>query len=111
MITIKYKQDMLDKVPERFNKQYNNYNLGTSNRVIAEQLLSLTKPIDAKTIDVIIGNTAWTSFTCDACDTEVDTLIYMESKYYDGYEGAHAHMCKNCITKMLNLMETSNEPI
>lgn len=109
MIQINHKQDMLDKVPERFNRQYRNYSSDTSHRITAEQLLLLAKPINAQVVDDLIGNTSWTSFTCDACETEVNVLVYMESKYYDGYEGAYASICKSCLTEMFNLIESSND--
>jgi len=94
---IMYKQDVVNKVPLKFERAYTN---GAYNRLdIIRQLKDLPIPIDAEVVDSIIGNTSWTAFNCDNCNKDVNKLIYIADIFYDGYEGPNIRLCKECVTE------------
>lgn len=97
-------QDKLNNVPKRWSNQY----INTKNEekiYINNALHSLDKPLRKEDIDKIIGNDSWTSFKCEECDKQVDTLVYYEGKHFDGYEGPNIALCKSCLTNGLEILK------
>lgn len=66
--------------------------------IITAKLEALKNPTK-KDIDKIIGNTSWTSFTCDECKKEVKALVIL------GESEDHwlASICKPCLKKAIEL--------
>jgi len=103
-------QDKLDNTATRWYDQYYNKSLnewiyGKNKKEIYKNLKVLKKPVKASDIDAIIGNSSWTEHKCQACDTTKEALIFLEGKYFNGYEGPNFLICKECLEKALNIIK------
>lgn len=104
MIKLITQQEVVDGVPKRWEKVYK-LNGTNQQKGITLSLNSLSKPINKDEVNSIIGNTSWTRLSCDICSQETNAIVCIESDSFDGYEGANAYVCKECISKMSNLIK------
>ena len=96
------KQDRINNVLENWKHQYfrNGEWYDDNKKNIYLNLVAVfedTANPAAKVIDNIIGNGSWTSFKCDVCNKNKNTLFYFRPNYYDEYENSGLNICKKCL--------------
>lgn len=94
------KQDVLNMVADRWRNQYY-YNNGWKYQGKDEtywELVALGGSPKATDIDRVIGNSSWTSLTCQTCNREVDAVVIVGE--------CEIYTCKKCVKKMHKLFKT-----
>lgn len=90
------RQHAVDRVPERWARQYSRPNEDASKRAITAALANLTAPIDRDEVDRIIGNKSWTECRCDLCGENREALIRVGDE--PDYETRWLDICPLCIS-------------
>jgi hypothetical protein len=64
-----------------------------------KQLLNLPKRVKAEDIDAIFGDKRYTSYRCDECALEYDSVVQVGET--PDYESSTAKLCVGCLEKAL----------
>ena len=97
---------LIQKVAERWEKQYPK---GSCHYEDKKDILLKLQAIDANTataddVKNISGNSTWTSIACNECGKNVDAVV--ECGEPQDYESNTAYICKECLTKAVQLAST-----
>lgn len=97
-----FKRDHLDRIPERWRRQYGKgfYLNDQSKQDIQRRLDGLTiGKFMAEEADEIIGNSSWSAFNCDMCGEDKDVLMHMGDE--PDYEAQWLDCCRECLVKAI----------
>jgi hypothetical protein len=100
-----------DMIVESIAEFIERYSKGTGASPLMLDKVRLLKQLDPLTcspslVNAHIGNQSWTSLYCDQCKNAVEAVIDLGEE--PNYGSHTASVCKNCLEKALNLLDTQN---
>ena len=83
--------------------------VGSSNKTY-DKLIDLGPTPNPDDVDKIIGNNSWTEVPrCEQCDKRVEAVVEVGQE--PDWESRTCYLCKECITKLYNFIQGSNDVI
>lgn len=100
------RHSMAQIASQRWDQQYNR-SVDSHKIAIGARLRNLSLPVDPDVVDLIVGNTSWTSIgICHECRKEPDALIQIGET--QDYDSSTANVCLDCIRRAAEMLEQSH---
>ena len=98
------KRDRIKGVLNSWKEQY-----PTGKELVIEKLSCLDfNKVSEDEINKIIGNSSWTSLTCDACGKESEVLVKFLEENDEEYESNSCSLCGFCLGDALAIIKSRN---
>lgn len=101
------KREVIRGVPDQWRAQYAGWPADSEKAAITLALDALdAETCSAEDVELIIGNSSWTSLTCTCCGASADVLIHIGDE--PDYDAIYQDLCRACVIKAASmLMEVS----
>ena len=99
------RSELIKSTPDRWFRQYKNYEYGSSSfrhREKCDELSALKWPFSAEDVNKIIGNDSWTIMKCDECKMDAEELVHLGDEV--DYDATYADVCFECLNKAAKML-------
>lgn len=100
------KQNLANIAKDRWKAQYYKNGewytyCGDDREITYNNLVALGDNPSPDDVNEVIGNNSWTNITCSECKESVDSVVELGEV---GYDTEYVYVCKDCLTKALELI-------